>query len=471
MVPGRVVERPDTGYNRAMDAAAWDLVPVPLIAWRADGLLLAANHAAAAALGYSREALLGRSYWALTLSGQKQRELALLYSGELPHDKEFVGADGEPITCTVIGRTALPGVGEPAYLSAFVVADPSRATRGAGAVLRHQNHLLLELARHDAIDVGDLGRGLAAITEAAAAGLGCERSSVWLYSEGGQSIRCVDLFLRSTGAHESGLELFARDFPRYFVALAEDRTIAAADAHTHPATQEFSAVYLQPLGIGAMLEAPIRRLGRLVGVLCSEHVGGTRHFSEEEQRFAASAADMVARTLDAVQRRAAEEALARANAELSSHAARLAEQVAERTRELEARDVENRGLIARLRDSVEELSSPVLEVWRDVLAMPLIGPIDPERADQLTVRLLTELSRTGARHAILDLTGAEMRDAAAISALLRLVRTVALIGARCVITGVQPATAQALVELGADLSTISTQRNMQQALQQIIARR
>jgi rsbT co-antagonist protein RsbR len=103
--------------------------------------------------------------------------------------------------------------------------------------------------------------------------------------------------------------------------------------------------------------------------------------------------------------------------------------------------------------------------------MPLIGPIDPERADQLTVRLLGELSRTGARHAILDLTGAEMRDAAAISALLRLVRTVALIGARCVITGVQPATARALVELGADMSSIETQRNLQQALQRIIARR
>ena len=73
--------------------------------------------------------------------------------------------------------------------------------------------------------------------------------------------------------------------------------------------------------------------------------------------------------------------------------------------------------------------------------MPLIGPIDPGRADPLTVRLLAELSRTGARHAILDLTG------------------------------VQPATAQALVELGADLSAIATQRNMQQALQQLVARR
>ena len=453
-----------------METAAWDLVPVPLIAWREDGLILAVNCAAAAALGQSREALLGRSYWALTLSGQKQRELALIRSGELPHGKEFVGANGESITVQVVGRTPLPGEGELAYLSAFVVEELG-AAREVGAVLRHQNHLLLELARHDAIDAGDLGRGLAAITAAAAAGLGCERASVWLYTEGGRCIRCVDLFLRSSGAHEFGLELFARDFPRYFAALAEDRTIAAADAHTHPATAEFSAVYLTPLGIGAMLEAPIRRMGQVVGVLCNEHVGPSRAFSEEEQRFAASVADMVTRTLDAVQRRAAEDALARANAELSSHAARLAEDVAERTRELEARDVENRGLIARLRDSVEELSSPVLEVWRDVLAMPLIGPIDPERADLLTVRLLTELSRTGARHAILDLTGAEMRDAAAIAALLRLVRTVALIGARCVITGVQPATARALVELGADLSTISTQRNMQQALQQIVARR
>ncbi len=454
-----------------MDAAAWELVPVPLIGWREDGRVLAVNSAAATALGYSREALLGRSYWALTLSGQKQRELALVRSGELPHGKEFVGADGEPITVQVIGCSSLPSDGETAHLSAFIVDTRVGAARDAGAVLRHQNHLLLELARHDAIDAGDLGRGLAAITEAAAAGLGCERSSVWLYTEGEQSIRCVDLVLRSTGAHESGLELFARDFPRYFAALAEDRTIAASDAHTHPATQEFSAVYLAPLGIGAMLEAPIRRMGQLVGVLCTEHVGPARSFSEEEQTFAASAADMVARALDAVQRRAAEEGLARANAELSSHAARLGEEVAARTRELEARDVENLGLIARLRDSVEQLSSPVLEVWRDVLAMPLIGPVDPERADQLTVRLLAELSRTGARHAIVDLTGAEMRDEAAIAALLRLARTVALIGARCVITGVQPATAQALVELGADMSSIETRRNLQQALQQIIARR
>lgn len=452
-----------------VDVDAWDRVPVPLIGWREDGTVVVVNAAAAAALGRPREELLARSYWALTLSGQKQREIALVRAGSLPYGKEFVRADGAPLTVRVVGRSPLAGA-EDGHLCAFVVDAADEPGRDIEATLRRQNHLLLQLARSDAIDGGALERALPAITEAAAAGLGCERASVWLYSPGEASIRCVDLFRRAAGAHEAGLELFSKDFPRYFAALAEDRTIAASDAHTHPATREFSQVYLTPLGIGAMLEAPIRRMGRLVGVLCNEHVGPARQFSQEEQNFAASVADMVARTLDAEQRRRAEEALARANDELEEHAARLEDEVAARTRALEARDAENRALIARLRGSVEALSSPVLEVGQGVLAMPLIGPIDPERAAQATSRLLDELSRTRARHAIVDLTGAELRDTEAIAALLRLVRAARLIGARCVVTGLQPTTARALIAFGADLAGVETQRNLQQALDGIVGR-
>jgi len=448
---------------------AWESVPVPLIAWREDGRVIGANHAAIAALGHSREALLATSYWTLTLSGQKQRELALVQRGEVPYGKEFLGSDGAPITVRVVGCTALPD-GE-GHVCAFTVDTPDLPVRDIEAALRWQNHLLLRLACSDAIDTGDLARALPAITESAAAGLDVARASVWLYSEGERSIQCVDLYLRGTGTHESGLELFARDFPNYFAALAEDRTIAASDAHTHPATREFSSVYLASLGIGAMLEAPIRRMGRPVGVLCNEHVGPARSFSQEEQNYAAAVADMVARTLDAADRRRAEDALARANEELEEHAARLEDEVASRTRQLEERDAENRRLIARLRGSVEALSSPVLEVWRDVLAMPLIGPIDRERARQLTTRLLAELSRTRARHAILDLTGAELGDADAIAALLGLVRAARLLGVECIVTGVTPATAQSLVAIGAGLTGIETQRNLQQALQKIVAER
>jgi rsbT co-antagonist protein RsbR len=450
-------------------AFTWDEVPVPLIGWRDDGSVVAVNTAAATALGYSREELIARSYWSLTLSGQKQRELALVQRRELPYGKEFLRPDGAPITVRVIGCTT-HGEGDDAHnVCAFTVDTGEQPGRDIEAALRWQNHLLLRLGNSNAIDAGDLERALPAITEAAAAGLGCARASVWLYTAGAKSIRCEDLFLRDPNTHESGLELFARDFPRYFAALAEDRTIAASDAHTHPATREFSSVYLAPLGIGAMLEAPIRRMGVPVGVLCNEHVGPARSFSQEEQHFAAAVADVVARTLDAADRRRAEEALARANEELEEHAARLEDEVAARTRELEARHAENRALIDRLRGSVEALSSPVLEVWQGVLAMPLIGPIDRERAGHLTARLLDELTRTRAQHAILDLTGAELRDTEATAALLGLVRAARLLGAECIVTGMQPATAHALVTLGAELTGIETRRNMQQALQVIVA--
>ncbi|HEY0136985.1 MAG TPA: PAS domain-containing protein, partial [Nannocystis sp.] len=91
-----------------MNVDAWDGVPVPMIGWREDGRVVAVNTAAVSALGRSREDLLATSYWELTLSGQKQRELALVQRCELPFGKEFLRASGEPVTVQVIGCTRLP---------------------------------------------------------------------------------------------------------------------------------------------------------------------------------------------------------------------------------------------------------------------------------------------------------------------------------------------------------------------------
>lgn len=320
-------------------------------------------------------------------------------------------------------------------------------------VLQRHNQLLLRLARSETIDDGDLPRSLPLLTEVAAEGLLIERSSVWLYTPDQSAIECHALHRRSLGDHTSGGILHARDFPGYFRALAEERTIAATDAHTDPATREFSAVYLAPHGIGAMLEAPIRRRGRLVGVLCNEHVGPPRVFSRDEQNFAASVADTVARTLDAADRRRAEDDLARAKADLEA----LADQ--------------NLALIERLRRSLDALSSPVLEVWSDVLAMPVIGALDDERSAQMTERLLSELTRTRARCVIVDLTGLDGCDAQTAAALGQLARAVRLLGAECVLSGVRPPVAHAFVDLGLDLRGLTIQRDMRHALQDVVARR
>jgi rsbT co-antagonist protein RsbR len=321
------------------------------------------------------------------------------------------------------------------------------------AVLQRHDELLLRLSRSDAIDGGDLDRALPLLTEVAAEGLDCERTSIWIYTRDQTAIECQDLYCRGPHEHTAGELLQARDYPAYFSALAESRTIAATDAHTDPATRELASAYLAPHGIGAMREAPIRRRGRLVGVLCNEYVGPARRFSRDEQMFAAAVADAVARALDAADRRRVEDGLAHAKAAL------------------EQLDRENRALITRLRRSVERLSTPVLEVWSDVLALPIIGILGEERSAQMTERLLGELARTRARHVILDLTGLDDCDEQTAAAIGIMARAVRLLGAECILSGVRPDLARAFVDLDLNLGGLRILRDMRHALQDVVVRR
>ncbi|HUP62517.1 MAG TPA: GAF domain-containing sensor histidine kinase [Thermoanaerobaculia bacterium] len=153
---------------------------------------------------------------------------------------------------------------------------------------------LLNLAKSTNLGSGNLDAALHEITEAAARTLDVERASVWLYSEDRREIRCIDLYLRGEGQHSRGVVLLAEDYPRYFEALEMNRTIPADDAHIDWRTYEFSAGYLQPIGINSMLDAPIRIGGTMIGVVCHEHVGPARQWTLDEQNFAGSIADFAA---------------------------------------------------------------------------------------------------------------------------------------------------------------------------------
>ncbi|MCA9712422.1 MAG: response regulator, partial [Myxococcales bacterium] len=160
------------------------------------------------------------------------------------------------------------------------------------------------------------------ITETAGVHLGVARTSVWLYNEERSSIRCLELFDARDGTHSAGLELRQPDYPRYFEALATERTIAAHDAHRDPRTREFSAAYLTPLGIGALLDAPIRGDGRMLGVVCHEHVGPARRWSPEALSFAGSIGDLVSLAIASHERRRAEHERRRLEAKVE-HAQKL----------------------------------------------------------------------------------------------------------------------------------------------------
>ena len=135
------------------------------------------------------------------------------------------------------------------------------------------------------------------LTEIDARAMEVERVGLWLFSDDRASLRCRDLHRRSASVHESGVTLDARSYPRYFEALEESRVVAARDARTDARTAEFAPGYLDPLGITSMMDVPIRVHGRLVGVLCHEHVGPPRDWTPEDQAFAGSVADLLAQAL------------------------------------------------------------------------------------------------------------------------------------------------------------------------------
>ena len=143
-----------------------------------------------------------------------------------------------------------------------------------------------------------------AITEACAHLLQVERASIWLFDKNRMAISLADLYERGAGQHRADSTLKVADYPSYFRALAEEeRAISAHDAARDARTKEFTATYLRPNKIGAMLDAPIRQKRQVVGVLCAEHVGRPRRWTLYEEHLISSLATMVTLALEAAERR------------------------------------------------------------------------------------------------------------------------------------------------------------------------
>ncbi|MFO0945416.1 MAG: diguanylate cyclase [Planctomycetota bacterium] len=212
--------------------------------------------------------------------------------------------------------------------------------------LRRQNAVLIGLARSTFMAEGDLIGAIQGITKAAAETLGVERVGVWFYDEARAAIVCKDLYEMSQGRHVSGMQLEATTFPEYFAALNEDRAIAADDARSDWRTREFASDYLEPLGITSMMDAPIRAGGKVIGIVCHEHVGPKRHWTIDEQQFAGSLADFVALAVEGHLRHQTQAELERVNRELEFR-------VKQRTKEL-LDTVSGLNQEIRKRQSVEE---------------------------------------------------------------------------------------------------------------------
>ncbi len=139
---------------------------------------------------------------------------------------------------------------------------------------------------------------------------------------------------------------------------------------------------------------------------------------------------------------------------------------AEYQRELE----ERLNTIDQQRAAIRELSTPIMEVWEGILCLPVVGIMDSSRSADMTDALLKSVVNTRARCTIIDITGIEVMDTSTADHFIRMAKAVRLLGAECVLTGINPQIAQTIVHMGVDMEGVTTHRSLRDALTHFVGR-
>lgn len=250
----------------------------------------------------------------------------------------------------------------------------------------------------------------------------------------------------------SGVETWVYDMPEASYALEDypltarvlrDRVPAVIQADD-PSADPAERALMQKTGVKSLLMLPLQAYGRVIGLveLASSY---RRDFGPREVRLARTLADQTAVALE--------------NARLY---AQVQEQLAGLRQAHEAQ--------TRLLEIVREMGTPVIPVHERILVLPLIGPVDSDRARQFTERMLEEVRRQRALVVLVDITGVPLVDTAVAQALLRAAEAVRLLGAEMVLVGVRSEVAQTLVTLGVDMSAVVSRSTLQSGVEYALDR-
>ncbi len=125
--------------------------------------------------------------------------------------------------------------------------------------------------------------------------------------------------------------------------------------------------------------------------------------------------------------------------------------------------------IERQQLSIRDLSTPIIEIWDDILTLPIVGLVDTERSMEMTEKLLHRIADRQARCVIIDVTGVDAVDTATADHFIKMIQSAQLVGAHCVVTGISPEIAQTLVRIGVVLDGVPTLRSLKEGLKECIA--
>ncbi len=117
-----------------------------------------------------------------------------------------------------------------------------------------------------------------------------------------------------------------------------------------------------------------------------------------------------------------------------------------------------------------EMSTPVTKIWDGVLFAPIVGIIDSRRSVDIMNKALVSITETRATRLLLDISGVAMVDTAVANHLIKIAKAAVMMGCKTIISGISPAIAQTIVELGIDLGSIHTTSTIESALRESITK-
>ncbi|UQA56116.1 GAF domain-containing protein [Polyangium aurulentum] len=235
----------------------------------------------------------------------------------------------------------------------------------------------------------------------------------------------------------------------YVARSGESVVVGDAVADANAADEPYVKQY-RPKSI---LAAPILYQGRIRGVIYLEN-GLTAHaFTEARVELLRLLASQIAISIE--------------NALTYDQ---LEEKVRARTAELQAAHDEIMALSVAQQATIRALSTPIIQVWDGVLAIPVVGMLDNARAADIMENLLARIMASGALYALIDLTGVDAVDAATAGHLVQVVRAIELLGAQGIITGIHPGVARTMISLGLDMTGMTTRATLRDALRMCMDR-
>ncbi len=181
--------------------------------------------------------------------------------------------------------------------------------------------------------------------------LNVERVSIWMFNSTFDQLDCVCLYLKSSDSYIECAPFNLNESPIYLKALATNRVIAIQDTNQKNIDLDINKEYLQANKISASLDSTIFLNGKTIGIVCHEHVGGTRKWKIDEQSFAGSIADLSRSAIESIKRKEAETAL-------QQYSNQLADKVIERTAALTKSEM-------RYRYVVENAPIPIIVLDQD----------------------------------------------------------------------------------------------------------